>query len=68
MSENTRRPPTGGRRVRFFIETLTIRLALTALTSRILLRGRVNFTKLHKLVILLAADFRNEGALVSDIL
>ena len=63
-------------RVKFFIETPAIlwrttsshRLVFAALAARILLGGRVDFTELHELIVVLAADFRNERTLMADVL
>ena len=73
MSENTIRGAVR-RRVKFFIETpaifivsnVELRLAPASLTH--LLGRRVNLTKLHELVIDLATNFRNEGALETNVL
>lgn len=50
-------------RAKFCIETLVIRLAFGASYAS----GRIYFSELHKLVVLLAAYFADEGALVADI-
>ena len=65
-AENAERGLPKVDRVKFFIETPAILLALAALAGT--LGGRVYLAELYELVVGLAADFRYEGALVADVL
>ncbi len=55
------------RRVKFFIETSVIPLALAAL-SRVLARGRVDLAELYELIVGLATYFGDKSALMADVL
>ena len=59
---------TEARRVRFLMKTRAIRSALASIAARVSAGGRIDLAELYELIVFLAPHFRNERALMADVL